>query len=415
MVPISQSLSVSKCRICNSTGLVPYLDLGVTPLANSYLRKEQLKNPEFKEELKVVFCKNCSHSQLSRVVNPDVMFEHYIYVSSTPATFNRHCEKLAVDALESLQPPHKCLVLDIASNDGCLLSKFKQQGCRVIGVDPAKNLAEEANSKGIPTINAYWSSDVANKIRENHGIPSIITGTNIIAHVHDVHHFVSAVRSLLPEKGIFILECPYLIDFIKRNEFDTIYHEHLSYFGMHAMKCLVEKHQMDIFRHDYFPDIHGGTIRFYIGHKGQKSVAGGVYEALTKEKEEGVTDIHIYEEFASRVYQNKRELMKLLHGLKQGGKVIWGYGASAKGNTLMNFFGITHELVDCIIDDNPKKWELYTPGSHIRITGIKELSKQVDYLLLLAWNFSSEIIERCGKAGYTGEFITPLPEPEINE
>tara|TARA_B100000315_G_scaffold157285_2_gene145891 strand:- start:3713 stop:4960 length:1248 start_codon:yes stop_codon:yes gene_type:complete len=415
MPPFSHSLSLSKCRICDSTELVPYLDLEVTPLANSYLRKEQLDKPEFGEELKVVFCNNCSHSQLTRVVNPDIMFKHYIYVSSTTATFNRHCDKLAFNALKFLQPSHKCLVLDIASNDGCLLSKFKQQGCGVIGVDPAQNLAKEANSNGIPTINAYWNSNVANKIRKEYGIPSIITGTNVIAHVHDVHHFVSAVKSLLSEEGIFILECPYLADFIKRNEFDTIYHEHLSYFGMHAMKYLVEEHQMEIFRYDYFADIHGGTIRFYIGHKDQKRVSDDVYDALAKEKEEGFTDIHIYAEFASRVYQNKRELMKLLYGWKRDGKVIWGYGASAKGNTLMKFFGITHELIDQIIDDNPRKWEYYTPGSHIKITGIKELSNKVDYLLLLAWNFSNEIMKRCRKAGYTGKFITPVPKPGIIE
>jgi len=162
----AKSLSLSKCRICNSTKLEPYFDLGVTPLANSYLNKEHLNKLEFKEELKVVFCKNCSHSQLTRVVNPDIMFKHYIYVSSTTDTFNRHCDKLAIKALNLLKPSHKCLVLDIASNDGCLLSKFKKRGCNVIGVDPATNLAEEANSYGIPTINTYWHSTVGIKIRK---------------------------------------------------------------------------------------------------------------------------------------------------------------------------------------------------------------------------------------------------------
>jgi SAM-dependent methyltransferase len=415
MSSFSDSVSLSKCRICYSTELVPYLDLGVTPLANSYLRKEQLDKPEFKEELKVVFCKNCSHSQLTRVVNPDIMFKHYIYVSSTTTTFNRHCDEFAVNALKLLQSSQKCLVLDIASNDGCLLTKFKKHGCRVIGIDPAQNLAEEANCNGIPTINTYWNSNVANKIRKEYGIPSIITGTNVIAHVHDVHHFVSAVKSLLPKKGLFIIECPYLVDFIKRNEFDTIYHEHLSFFGMHSMKYLVEEHKMEIFRYDYFADIHGGTIRFYIGHKDQHNVSLSVYDALAKEKKEGFTDIDIYAEFASRVYQNKKELMKILLELKRNGNVIWGYGASAKGNTLMNYFGITNKLIDIIIDDNPKKWGLYTPGSHIKVTGIEKMNNKVDFQLLLAWNFSSEIMKRCHKVGYKGKFITPVPKPGIFE
>jgi 2-polyprenyl-3-methyl-5-hydroxy-6-metoxy-1,4-benzoquinol methylase len=415
MSSFSNSVHLSKCRICDSKELLSYLELGVTPLANSYLRKEQLDKPEFKEELKVVFCNNCSHSQLTRVVNPDLMFKNYIYVSSTTATFNRHCDKLAANALKLLQPSQKCLVLDIASNDGCLLTKFKKQGCRVIGIDPAKNLAEEANCNGIPTINAYWNSNVANKIRKEYGIPSIITCTNVIAHVHDVHHFVSAVKSLLPEKGIFIIECPYLVDFIKRNEFDTIYHEHLSYFGMIAMKNLVEQQELEIFHHNYFPDIHGGTIRFMIGHKGKRHISEEVTNALRKERDDGFTNIYIYKDFATRIYQNKLEFKKILHALKGEKKIIWGYGASAKGNTLINYFEITNKLIDSIIDDNPKKWGLYTPGAHIKITGIEELSNKVDFVLLLAWNFSGEIMKRCRKVGYKGKFITPVPKPRIFE
>lgn len=411
----TQSSLLSECRICGSKELREYLNLGKTPLANSYLTKEQLIGIEFKERLTVLFCENCSHSQLSHTVNPERMFKHYHYASSTPATFRRHCDELASAALKLLGLPPDSLILDIASNDGCLLSKFQELGFKVIGVDPAKNLAAEANSRGIPTINDYWSADIAEYIRQNYGEPSIVTGTNIIAHVHNVHGFVSAVRSILPEKGVLILECPYLIDFIRKNEFDTIYHEHLSYFGMHAMTCLVEQHQLEIFRHDYFPDIHGGTVSYYIGHKGRWDVSDAVYGALRKEKEEGFTNIDIYIEFASRIHKNKTELMKLLYSLKQSGKVIWGYGASAKGNTLMNYFGITAELIDCIVDDNHRKWNLYTPGSHIRIIGIEDLNHKVDYLLLLAWNFRREIRERCQKAGYSGKFILPIPKPEIIE
>jgi 2-polyprenyl-3-methyl-5-hydroxy-6-metoxy-1,4-benzoquinol methylase len=409
----TKSRKVSECRICGSRNLVRYLELGETPLANSYLRKEQLSKTEFMEELAVSFCESCSHSQLTRVVNPDIMFSHYLYVSSTTSTFNNHCDELAESAFSILGLKNDFLVLDIASNDGCLLSKFKKRGCQVIGVDPAQNLAEEANNTGIPTVNDYWSDDVAQQIRQKFGTPLIITGTNVIAHVNNVNQFISAVSSLLPEKGICILECPYLVDFIQKNEFDTIYHEHLSYFGMNAMKKLVEQHKLEIFQQNYFPNIHGGTIRFIIGHKGKRHVSEEVTNTLRKERDQGFTNIQIYLDFSNRIYQNKIELIKMLHILKVEGKIIWGYGASAKGNTLMNYFDITNQLIDCIIDDNPKKWGLYTPGTHIKITGIEELSNKVEYLILLAWNFSSEIMEKCREAGYTGKFIIPVPEPRI--
>ncbi len=412
--PTTSSRIQSRCRICGSESLVRYLDLGSTPLANSYVTEAGLAAPEFREELALQMCPGCGLSQLTRVVHPDLMFKNYLYVSSTTSTFRSHCEEMAATTAAAAGAKAGDLVMDIASNDGCLLSKFQDIGMRVVGVDPAENLAAEANAAGIRTLNAYWSPAIARDVAARFGNPVIITATNVFAHVDDVHQFVEGVASCLARRGVFVIECPYVLDFIGRNEFDTAYHEHLSYIGITPLVTLMGMHEMEVFDVEYFPDLHGGTIRTYVCRRGERERSARVDRYLERERAFGIASPDPYRAFAERVLLNKRQLRELIARESAAGKVIWAYGASAKGNTLVNFFELTRRDVPVAVDDNPKKWGYFTPGAHMRITGIQELSGQrVDYLLLLAWNFQKEIIARCQAAHYTGGFILPVPVPTI--
>ena len=410
----SQSKVQSLCRICGSKKLYKYLDLGYTPLANSYVEEKNLEKAEYKEELAILLCTKCGLSQLTKVVNPDLMFKNYLYVSSTTKTFRDHCVEMVSTTVKVVQAKSGDWVLDIASNDGCLLSQFREVGLNVLGVDPAENLASEANAKGIKTLCAYWSKPLAKDIVSRFGMPLIITATNVFAHVDDLNEFVEAVKICLAPKGIFIVECPYVMDFIAKSEFDTAYHEHLSYIGIYPLSILFDVHGMKIFYLQYFENLHGGTIRVFICQKNDFPVHHIVDEYLQVEKTFGITARQPYDLFAERIKKNKESLRKLIFDLRSQGKTIWAYGASAKGNTLMNFFELGTKDIPVVIDDNPKKWGYYTPGSKMHIVSIDDLAQsKPDYLLLLAWNFEREIRNRCKDKQYKGDFIVPIPEATI--
>jgi C-methyltransferase-like protein/putative zinc binding protein/methyltransferase family protein len=399
-----------RCRVCGSSGMVRYLDMGATPLANSYLTVQALDQPEPVSELALQICVKCGLSQLTRVVDRDLMFRNYLYVSSTTQTFRDHCAELAATAMKTAAAAPGDWALDIASNDGLLLSCFKSLGMRVVGVDPARNLAAEAAARGIPTVAEYWSPSIARNVVESYGRPKTITATNVLAHVDDVHEFAEAVEIALDPHGILVVEVPYVIDFIERDEFDTAYHEHLSYFGLHPIRELLRAHDLDVFDVSHFPDIHGGTIRVFASRTATRPSSSRVTAMLDRERAFGMTESANYVAFGERVRQNMSELAHLLKTLRSEGKRIWAYGASAKGNTLMNFSGMKAETIPMVVDDNPKKWGLYTPGARMRIVGPAELAAgEVDHLLLLAWNFESEIVKRSRAAGYRGSYVRPVP------
>ncbi|MDI6804612.1 MAG: sugar nucleotide-binding protein [Bacteroidota bacterium] len=404
----------SRCRMCESDKLSKYLDLGRTPLANSYLKEEELLQTEYREELAIQLCMECGLSQLTRVVNPDLMFKNYLYVSSTTQTFRDHCSELANATVKIASVQPRDLVLDIASNDGCLLNKFLDVGMNVLGVDPAENLADEANANSIRTLCAYWSKALAKDIVNRFGMPKIITATNVFAHVDDVHEFVEAVKICMAPKGIFVIEFPYVMDFIKKNEFDTAYHEHLSYIGILPISTLMNRHGLQVFNVQYFEELHGGTVRVFMCRNGDYVINQSVIRYVQNEQTFEIQSKTPYDLFAKRIMDNKITLRNMISNLRANGKTIWAYGASAKGNTLMNFFELTQENIPIVIDDNPKKWGYYSPGSHMKIVSIDELTKsEVDFLLLLAWNFQAEIIKRCQDKKYKGDFILPVPEATI--
>jgi SAM-dependent methyltransferase len=384
--------------------------MGVTPLANSYLTAQQLGAPEPVAELALQVCARCGLSQLTRVVDRDLMFRHYIYVSSTARTLRDHLAGLAATAMRVAGANQGDWALDIASNDGLLLSCFRSLGMRVFGVDPARNLAAEATAKGLPTIPDYWGPAVAEDAVARYGRPRIVTAANVVGHVNNLHEFVQSVSLALAPDGIFVIEVPYVVDFIEKNEFDTAYHEHLSYFGLHPLTELMRMHGLVVFDVEHFPDIHGGTIRVFASRVGERTPSARTVAMLERERSFGFTKIDVYLAFGERVRENMSALADLIDQLRSRGRRIWAYGASAKGNTLMNFTGTKADVIPVVVDDNPKKWGLYTPGAHMRIVGPGELAKaEIEHLLLLAWNFEREIVQRSRAAGYRGAYIRPIP------
>jgi hypothetical protein len=403
------------CRICKSNQTSKFLRLGSTPLANSFLKAEQLSDPEPRFPLDVVFCDQCGLVQLDHVVPPEIMFRDYIYVSSTSQTmlahFAAYSDEIAARFIESEQD----LVLEMGSNDGCLLRFLQNHRVRTLGIEPATNLAEIANAGGIATVNDFFCERSAREIRGREGAAKVIIGNNVLAHIGNLQDLVAGLDALLRADGVAVFEVPYLVDLLRKDEFDTIYHEHLSYFAVGPLQKLFNSRGMRIFDVQRVP-VHGGSIRVYVSRVGTGAeVLPSVECLLHLEKSEGLDSLETYVAFAGRVKKMKLELTELLRRLKASGARIAGYGAPAKGNTLLNHFQIGTDLIDFIVDRSPYKHGMYTPGSRIPVMEVERLlMEQPDYVLLLAWNFMQEILEQQSEyLSRGGKFVVPIPQPKI--
>ncbi|MDO8633694.1 MAG: class I SAM-dependent methyltransferase [archaeon] len=405
---------VTECRTCKSAKIKEFLSLGSTPLANSLVAKSELEKPEEVFPLNVVFCPKCGLVQLGHVVKPEKMFTNYLYLTSYSSTMVKHLGEFAKEVAK-ISGYKNGLVVDIGSNDGTFLASFKKIGFDVLGVEPAKNISKTTNEKGIRTENVFFNIENSKNILEKYGKARIITGTNVFAHVDDLDGLVEGVKILLDDTGFFIIESPYLPDLLHKIEFDTIYHEHLSYLSLKPLVVFFKRHGMkviDVKR----TKIHGGSIRLYVKKKPEKTKPKkSIERLLLYEKKNGINSFKTFREFARKVVALKKELISLLGKLKNDGKTIAGYGASAKGNTLLNYTGIGTETIGFIVDKNPLKQGLYAPGSRIEIFSPEKLVlDRPDYVLLLAWNFKEEIIKQQQEyASLGGNFITPVPWPKI--
>lgn len=410
-----KEIKLTKCRVCEGEDLDAFLSLGMMPPINKFLKSEEdIKKEEF-FPLDVVFCKNCSHVQLCSALDPEETFGDYIYFSSNSSTFVEHGQWLARELKQRLDLKPGDLVVEAASNDGVFLKAFKALPTRVLGVEPAKNIAEVAERAGIPTIADFFGVKMAEKIVKERGKAKVFLGANVLAHAFNLRDFVRGIKILLAEDGTAVIEAPYIYDIIKNLEFDTIYHEHISYFSLYSLTRLFEIADLKVYNVKYLP-IHGGSLMVSIEHKnGPHPVSAAVSEFLANEKTAGLEQLAVYKNFARRVSDFKIKFLEFLKTAKENGKTVGAYGAAAKGNVLLQYCGVGANDLPYIADKSPYKQGLFTPGSHIPVVAPEEiLRRKPDYLLILAWNFAKEImaeLEAYGQAG--GKFVTPIPEPKI--
>ena len=399
----------TRCRGCGASGLVKYLDLGLMPLANSLESTSQAARVKDRFPLQVLFCEKCFLSQLSVVIDPNTMFSHYTYRSGINKGYVTHCREMATDFAKRYQLTEDSFHVDIAGNDGTLLKQFKQViGLRALNVDPAANLVAIAESEGVESVADFWSFGLARQIAQSHGLADLITATNVFAHVDDVHDFVTAAKWLLKPDGVLVLEFPYLVDMINSVEFDTVYFEHLSYFSILPLRRLCEDVGMRILAVEK-QNIHGGTIRVAIvSDSSRRETCESVARFVAAEKATGVDRLEWYAGYSGKVNKFIADFSDNLVQLKLAGKKIAAFAASAKGNTLLNSACISTDIIDYIADETPEKIGKFSPGTGIPIVHKQTIVKnRPDYVVILSWNFATEIIEKLGKI-YDGEYIIPI-------
>ncbi len=406
---------MGSCLVCSEPGVETFLDLGSTALANKFPSAGDLSRPEPRFPLRVGFCHGCGHVQLVERVPPAAMFTDYLYVSSASDTLRAHFDDLAATLTSRHGLADGGLVIDIGCNDASLLCCFRDRGARTLGVDPAENLAEYSRDTGIERYRGFFGADTAGEIAERWGRAALVTATNTFPHVPDLSGFVSGLDEVLALGGAFVLEAHYLVDLLDQLAFDTVYHEHVSYWALGPMVRLFEDHGLEVVRAERLP-IHHGQLRATVMRRGEGEVDRSVVEVLAAETQLGIDRFDTWLAFAGRVGRLKREVMDCLNGLKADGNRLAGYGAPAKGSTLLEFFGVGPELLDFIADRSPLKQGRYTPGSHIPIVAPERLLQEpsADHVLLLAWNFEDEILAQQAEFRRRGgRFILPVPEVRI--
>jgi 2-polyprenyl-3-methyl-5-hydroxy-6-metoxy-1,4-benzoquinol methylase len=389
--------------------------MGPMPLANALLTESQLEDPELKLPLVLVFCTGCSLVQITETVPAELLFRHYLYFSSFSDTVLHESRELARRMIRMRRLDASSRVLEIASNDGYLLQFYKEAGISVLGIEPAENVARGAQDRGIRTLCQFFGRELALQLQREGEQADVIHANNVLAHVEDLDGFIQGLRGVLKPDGIAVIEVPYVKEMIERLEFDTIYHEHLSYFSVASLTRLFEMRQLTIVDAEQLA-IHGGSLRLFVEHASKRAVpTQRVQELAGAESECGVTGFEFYEGFANKVQQLKERLTAQLKALKANGHRIAAYGASAKGTTLLNYFGIGGDILDFVADRSTVKQGLYTPGTHLPICAPEKLLEAMpDYALLLTWNCADEILaQQTEYRRRGGKFIVPIPEPRV--
>jgi SAM-dependent methyltransferase len=404
------------CRLCDGEALDLVLSLEPTPPANAFVSADLVGSSQECFPLDVFLCRGCGHVQLLDVVDPTLLFANYLYVSGTSPVFVRHFEDYARDVIERFAPPEGALVVDVGSNDGTLLKFFQRAGYRVLGVDPARSIAERATADGIETLPEFFTPERARTLRSERGPAAVVTANNVFAHADDLSGLVEGIRALLdPRTGVYLFEVSYLVDVYEKTLFDTMYHEHLAYHSVAPLQRFFQRSGMELIEVSRVAS-HGGSLRGVAQVAGaSRPVGASVAAALAVEEHLGLARPETFHGFARRIAERKAALSTLLGDLKLAGKRVAGYGAPAKATTLMHHFGLGSETLDFVVDDSPLKQGLFTPGLHVPVlpaTAVTE--RKPDYLVILAWNFAESILGKLG--GFReggGRAIVPLPNVEV--
>ena len=402
------------CRYCGSTRLTMFLSLGQHPPSDSFLKPEQVASEE-RHPLEVYLCENCALVQLLDVVPAEEIFNDYVYLASSSKALKNHYAQLASLITERLGLAAGDVVVDIGCNDGVLLSGYQLPGLKRVGIEPSK-VAEIAIAAGFDVVRGFFGPPQAQQVVESFGRAKVVTATNVFPHVDNIHRFVEGLPILLDDDGVFIVEASYLIDLIDLTLFDTIYHEHLCYLALTPVVPFLAGHGLEVFDVQRVPfGASGPALRIWIQRKGAlRKIEPAVEEMLADEDRWGVRRIDRYRGYAAQVESIKRDLLALLHQLRSAGSRIGGYGAPAKGNTLLNFVGLTSREIECIAETNPKKQGMLTPGSHVPVVSEEAfLERMPPYALLLSWNYLDFFLKNSPYIKQGGKFIVPIPEPRI--
>jgi SAM-dependent methyltransferase len=407
----------ASCRFCAEPLRVTFADLGMSPLSNAFLTAEHLGKRESFYPLHVWVCEKCLLVQLEQFEPPERIFtDEYAYFSSYSDSWLAHSRAYVEEMIRRFGFGAKHLAVEIASNDGYLLQYFVQRGVPVLGIEPAANCAEAAAKKGVPSVVKFFGTQTADDLVSQGKRADLLLGNNVLAHVPDLNDFVQGMKRLLGPAGVVTMEFPHLLNLIEQNQFDTIYHEHFSYFSWLAVERVFARHGITLFDVEELPT-HGGSLRIYGRHAEEASRPVGPRVGALKEKERraGLERIETYEAFDERVRRTKRRLVEFLVKAKNQGKRIAGYGAPAKGNTLLNYCGVRSDFIEFTVDRSPHKQGRYLPGVHIPILSPDALKDaKPDYVLILPWNLKDEIVEQVGYIReWGGRFVVPIPEVAV--
>lgn len=402
-----------KCRFCNTKLADTFVDLINSPPSNSFLTKEQLDEPEVFYPLKIYVCEKCKLVQIDEYKKSDNIFnEDYVYFSSFSTSWLNHSKNYVDMIINRLKLDSNSLVLEIASNDGYLLQYFKEKGIPSIGIEPTLSTAKIAKEKGIKVIEEFFCTELSKKLQKS----DLILGNNVLAHVPDINDFVRGLKIALKDNGTITMEFPHILNLIQENQFDTIYHEHFSYFSLYTVEKIFNKQQLKIYDVERL-ETHGGSLRIYATHLENKNIeiSENVTNLIQKEKEFGLLELEIYKKFQTQADKVKYDLLEFLLETKKRDKRVIAYGAAAKGNTLLNYAGIKSDLIEFIIDKSPHKQNKFLPASHIQVVDESKIKEfKPDYILILPWNIKDEIILQLDYVKEWGcQFVIAVPKLEI--